>query len=62
MKSITATLKIRGGREIDSYGKKAGTWALVQWDMSATIGVTQDQTLFVIEVDDETLDARVPPK
>ena len=43
----SATLKIRGGVEIDSYGKKAGKGALVQWEKSATLGVTQDQTLFV---------------
>ncbi len=42
-----ATLKIRGGCEIDSYGKKAGKGPLIQWEKSATLGVTQDQTLFV---------------
>ena len=41
------TLKIRGGVDRDSYGKKAGKGALIQWDMSATLGVSQDQTLFV---------------
>lgn len=41
-----ATLKIRG-TPIDSYGKQAGKGPLVQWDMSATLGVSQDQTLFV---------------
>lgn len=45
---ITATLKIRGGREVDSSGKKAGKGALIQWDKSATLGTTQDQTLFVL--------------
>lgn len=43
----SATLKIRGGCERDSYGKKAGKGALIQWEKSATLGVTQDQTLFV---------------
>ena len=44
---MSCTLKIRGGREVDSYGKKAGKGPLVQWERSATLGVTQDQTLFV---------------
>jgi len=39
------TLKIRGGAEVDSYGKKAGKGALVQTELSATLGVSQDQTL-----------------
>ena len=42
-----ATLKIRGGREVDSNGRKAGKGALVQWEKSGTLGVSQDQTLFV---------------
>ena len=41
------TLKIRGGVERDVYGKKAGKGALIQWEKSATLGVSQDQTLFV---------------
>ena len=41
------TLKIRGGCERDCYGKKAGKGALIQWEMSGTLGVSQDQTLFV---------------
>lgn len=44
---LSATLKIRGGCERDSYGKKAGKGALIQWELSGTIGVSQDQTLFV---------------
>lgn len=44
---LAATLKIRGGAERDSYGKKAGKGALVQWEKSATLSVSQDQTLFV---------------
>lgn len=43
------TLKIRGGAEIDSYGKKAGKGALVQTEKSGTLGVSQDQTLITIE-------------
>ena len=43
----SATLKIRGGVERDSHGNKAGKGALIQWEKSATLGVTQDQTLFV---------------
>lgn len=39
------TLKIRGGREIDSHGKRAGKGALIQEEVSATLGVSQDQTL-----------------
>ena len=40
-------LKIRGGREIDSYGKRAGKGALIRWEQSMTLGVSQDQVLFV---------------
>ena len=36
-----------GGREIDSYGKRAGKGALVRWEQSMTLGVSQDQVLFV---------------
>ena len=39
------TLKIRGGCERDSAGKKAGKGALVQTELSGTLGVSQDQTL-----------------
>ena len=41
------TLKIRGGVERDANGKKAGKGALIQWERSGTLGVSQDQTLFV---------------
>ena len=47
MKTKCCTLKIRGGCDRDKYGKKAGKGALIQWDLSATLGVSQDQTLFV---------------
>ena len=36
-----------GGCERDKHGKKAGKGALIQWERSATLGVSQDQTLFV---------------
>ena len=45
--NAAATLKIRGGCEVDSHGKKAGKGALIQWEMSGALGVSQDQTLFV---------------
>ena len=32
---------------MDSYGKRAGNGALIQWELSGTLGVSQDQTLFV---------------
>lgn len=45
---ISCTLKIRGGVDRDVYGKRAGKGALIQWEKSATLGVSQDQTLFVL--------------
>jgi DNA (cytosine-5)-methyltransferase 1 len=42
------TLKIRGGREVDSHGKKAGKGALIQTELSGTLGVSQDQTLITV--------------
>ena len=49
------TLKIRGGVEVDSHGKKAGKGPLVQTELSGTLGVSQDQTLItkVISVDEK---------
>ena len=44
---MCCTLKVRGGVERDSSGRKAGKGALIQWEKSATLGVSQDQTLFV---------------
>ena len=44
---IVFTLKVRGGCEVDSKGKKAGKGALIQENLSATLGVSQDQTLFI---------------
>ena len=42
-------LKIRGGVDRDSAGKKAGKGPLVQTELSATLGVSQDQTLIAFE-------------
>lgn len=39
-------LKIRGGVEVDSAGHKAGKGPLIQEEVSATLGVSQDQYLF----------------
>ena len=39
------TLKIRGGCEIDSAGKKAGKGALWQTEKAGTVAAAQDQTL-----------------
>ena len=44
---LACTLKVRGGREIDSLGKRAGKGPLVQWEKAGTVGVSQDQTLIV---------------
>ena len=50
MKTVTtATLKIRGGQDKDRYGKRAGKGALVNWEIAMTLGVSQDQTLFVLK-------------
>ena len=43
--STSYTLKIRGGCEVDSHGKKAGKGALVQTEKAGTVAATQDQTL-----------------
>jgi hypothetical protein len=45
-RKIAYTLKVRGGAERDSKGRKAGKGALVQENMSATLGTSQDQYLF----------------
>ena len=39
-------LKIRGGVEVDSLGKKAGKGPLVAEEISNTLGTHQDQYLF----------------
>ena len=43
---VPYTLKIRSGVSVDSYGKAAGKGALIQKNLSATLGVSQDQYLF----------------
>ena len=43
------TLKVRGGIEVDSHGRKAGKGALVQTELSGTLGVSQDQTLIQLD-------------
>ena len=42
------SLKIRGGVETDSKGRKSGKGALVQEELSGTIGAVQDQTLIKV--------------
>ena len=54
-KQVSCTLKIRGGVDRDVYGKKAGKGALIQWERSATLGVSQDQTLFVLRATEQDL-------
>ena len=46
---VSYTLKIRGGCEIDSHGKKAGKGALVQRELAMTIAAAQDQYLITEE-------------
>lgn len=59
------TLKVRGGREIDSAGKRAGKGALIQTEMSGTLGVSQDQTLFqfgkAVDVYNQTIEGEISP-
>ena len=43
---VPYTLKIRSGVSVDSYGKAAGKGALIQENLSATLGTCQDQYLF----------------
>lgn len=45
-KGTSYTLKIRGGVERDSNGRKAGKGALIQTEKSATLQTGNDQTLF----------------
>lgn len=46
--SSSYTLKIRGGSEHDANGRTAGKGALIQEELSGTLGVTQDQTLIKV--------------
>lgn len=41
--------KSGGGVDVDSHGNKAGKGPLVQHELSSTLGVSQDQTLFAIQ-------------
>lgn len=54
----SCTLKIRGGANTyvkwDGSIGTAGKGSLVQWERSGTLGVTQDQTLFVWMTNEET--------
>ena len=43
---VPYTLKIRSGVDVDSSGKAAGKGALIQTNLSATLGTSQDQYLF----------------
>lgn len=53
-------LKIRGGVEVDSQGKKAGKGPLIAEEVSATLGVSQDQYLFQpIAIENHPADSRV---
>ena len=56
---MPALSKSGGGVERDVYGKKAGKGALIQWEKSATLGVSQDQTLFVWKETDTDHHTRV---
>lgn len=44
--AVAYTLKMRGGVSVDSKGRSAGKGALIQKDLSATLGTSQDQVLF----------------
>ena len=46
VENVPYTLKIRGGCDIDSSGKAAGKGALIQENLSATLGTSNDQYLF----------------
>ena len=61
VENVPYTLKIRGGVSVDSMGKAAGKGALIQEDLSATLGVSQDQYLFqpVYSVENHPNDSRV---
>ena len=51
--AVPYTLKIRGGVEVDSAGKAVGKGALIQTNLSATLGTSQDQYLFQPILDDQ---------
>ena len=54
--AVPYTLKIRGGVDVDSAGKAAGKGALIQTDLSATLGTSQDQYLFQPITDTHIID------
>ena len=43
------TVKIRGGAEFDADGRRAGKGPLIQEELSGTLGVVQDQTVFCLQ-------------
>ena len=49
--------RYEGGVEVDSLGHKAGKGALVQTELSGTLGVSQDQTLFQNVPDNKCLNS-----
>ena len=60
--STSYTLKIRGGREIDSFGKRAGKGALVQTEKAGTVAAAQDQTLIqACDVYNQTINGETAP-
>lgn len=54
-------MKIRGGVDVDSMGKKAGKGPLIAEDISNTIGTAQDQYLFQPIILDEAQTHGHPP-
>ena len=60
VETVPYTLKIRGGVDVDSAGKSAGKGALIQNNLSATLGVSQDQYLFQpVSIENHPADSRV---
>lgn len=59
MQNKSYLLKIRGGVEVDSAGKKAGKGPLIAEEISHTLGTSQDQYLFqAVEEKSPTITAR----
>ena len=58
--AVAYTLKIRSGVDVDSAGKGAGKGPLIQNNMSATLGTSQDQYLFQpVMIENHPADSRV---